>query len=249
MAILRPERGGRVRLDVPLVHCLGGELPFHDDIGLPEPLLQVAPLKLNVAGDVTLSSILAGAGPFNPEPGGQVLMQQGRIGLHGLADVQDRRQHFVVDLDQVEGCFSHVGIEGATAAIAWPMYSTFWLARMLSAIIRALPLGLGKIDDPVLDDGEVFEGAHRIHAGQGLGLAGVNGMDAGMGMGAAQDFAVQHAGQVDIGPEFGPAGHLVQTIVADGPGAHHGVVAWAAALDWIVVVMRLPLLVSLCQLT
>jgi hypothetical protein len=64
-----------------------------------------------------------------------------------------------------------------------------------------------------------------MHAGQGLGLAGVNGVDEGVGMGTAQDFAVQHSGQIYIGPEFGPAGHLVQTVVANGPGAHHFVVA------------------------
>ena len=166
MAVLRPERGGRVRLNVSLVHRLGGELPFNDDIGLPEPLLQVAALELEVAGDVALrASILAGAGPFDPEPGGHVLMQQGRIGLHGFADVQDRRQHLVVDLDQVEGFFSHVGIDSGHCRYRMADVQHLLVGQDVVGEHPGIALGLRKVNDPVLDDGEVFGGAHRIHAG------------------------------------------------------------------------------------
>jgi hypothetical protein len=67
-------RGG-LGLDVALVDRLGGEFPFHDDGGLLEPLLQVAPLELEVAGDVAfLAGVLASLEALHPEPGGHGLV-------------------------------------------------------------------------------------------------------------------------------------------------------------------------------
>ena len=51
-----------------------------------------------------------------------------------------------------------------------------------------------------------------------------------MGVRAAQDPTVQQAGHLDICPKFGPASHLVQAVVTDGPGAHHLKFAWTFAL-------------------
>ncbi len=60
----------------------------------------------------------------------------------------------------------------------------------------------------------VFGGDHGAHAAQLLGLAGVDGADARVGVGAAQDSAGQHAGQMNIGDEFGIAGDFVEAFDA-----------------------------------
>ncbi len=46
--------------------------------------------------------------------------------------------------------------------------------------------------------GGVRGGDDGVHTGQGLGPGGVYGHDAGMGPAAAQNLAVQHAGQLDV---------------------------------------------------
>jgi hypothetical protein len=70
-----------------------------------------------------------------------------------------------------------------------------------------------------------------MHPGQGFSFAGVDGPDAGMGMGAAEDFAMQQPRQLNIGPEPGAASNLVQAVMANGPGAHHFELAWTLALS------------------
>ena len=93
-----------------------------------------------------------------------------------------------------------------------------------------IALGLGEVDDLVLDDGEVLRGDRAHNAGKSLGTAGVYGADAGMGVGAAQYLAVQHPGQLDVGAVLGCTSHLVNTVVADWPSADDLVLAAGALL-------------------
>ena len=68
--------------------------------------------------------------------------------------------------------------------------------------------------------GGIFKGAHRAHAGQGLGRAGVDGEDLRMGVGAAEDLAMEHPGQMYVKRKHAPAGHLVKTVVAGDVFSH-----------------------------
>ena len=66
---------------------------------------------------------------------------------------------------------------------------------------------------------QVGPGHDGRDSGQGGRLFGVDALDHGMGMGAALNGAVQHAGEADVGSVLGRAGDLVDTIVADGARA------------------------------
>ena len=73
--------------------------------------------------------------------------------------------------------------------------------------------------------GEVGRGNDCCDARQGLGLAGIDIEDAGVGVGAAQVFAVQHARHILVSGIAGCADNLIGTVVPDGPGPHYLVVS------------------------
>ena len=70
---------------------------------------------------------------------------------------------------------------------------------------------------------QVGGGGDGVDPGHGLGLAGVDALDAGMGVGAAQDLAVQHAGEIDVGSVLRPPGDLVGAVVAKRAAANDAV--------------------------
>ena len=72
--------------------------------------------------------------------------------------------------------------------------------------------------------GEIGGRHHGMDAGQCQRLAGIDAANAGVGVGAAQDLAVQHAGQVDVGGVAGAAHDLVGTVVAHRARADDAVV-------------------------
>src|SRR4029079_16881741 len=61
---------------------------------------------------------------------------------------------------------------------------------------------------------------HGFDAGYRFSVARIDGHDTRVRVRAAEDRAVQHARQTDVGAVVGTAGHLVDAVVADGPCAH-----------------------------
>src|SRR5262249_26253913 len=78
---------------------------------------------------------------------------------------------------------------------------------------------LAQLGDAAAGVGQVRGGDDRFDAGQAEGLFDADAADKGVGVGAAQDAAGEQAGQLDVGTVNGPAGDLVEAIVADGTGA------------------------------
>ena len=68
--------------------------------------------------------------------------------------------------------------------------------------------------DTVHRIGDVLAGDHREHAGQGLGLGSVDSFDDPVGDRRAEDLAVNHVGQGDVGGIDRPARNLVGGIDA-----------------------------------
>ena len=62
---------------------------------------------------------------------------------------------------------------------------------------------------------QIGGGDDGLDAGQRRGLAGVDAHDAGVGVRAAQDAAVQQAGRGEVGAVERAAGDLVRAVVAD----------------------------------
>ena len=131
-------------------------------------------------------------------------MQQRRSFLHGGAHVDDGFQHFVIHVDEGQCRFCDVGIVGGdggdgVAAIQRLVGCQEVIAEELETVVVVAQLCFAQGRK-----GQVGGGHHGADAGQSLGLAGINRPDAGVGVGAAEDTALQQPGQVEIGPVLSP---------------------------------------------
>ncbi len=84
------------------------------------------------------------------------------------------------------------------------------VVEILGAFAARLALGRGR---------EIRAGHHGVDSFHGLGLAGIDGDDARVSVGAAQDLPMEHARPVHVGAEVGLAHDLVDTVVPDGAGS------------------------------
>ncbi len=86
-----------MRLDIALMHRLGGEVALDNNVGRLEACLDVAKLELDPLGDIRrlvrrwLDALRE-----------HVVMQDRRVILHRFVDIDDVRQHLVIDLDQID---------------------------------------------------------------------------------------------------------------------------------------------------
>src|SRR5271169_6346780 len=173
-----------VGLDVSLMHRRVGIAPLDRDIGLAEPGVDVA------LGEPDLLRDVGGMGRFRVETlGEEIVVQQRRVGLHRLFDVDDVRQHVVVDLDQVAGLLGDrrrsSGDGSHRVAVVENLVARHAVARQITKVHRPLA------DEGFLrrDRREVFPGHHRLDARQRSRLLGVDREDARVGMWAPLDFA------------------------------------------------------------
>ena len=72
--------------------------------------------------------------------------------------------------------------------------------------------------------GDVEGGDESMDSGEGLRLRGVDAEDVGVGVGAAEDEAVSHVRQLEVGGVHGFAGEFFAEVAADGAvsGGGHG---------------------------
>jgi hypothetical protein len=78
---------------------------------------------------------------------------------------------------------------------------------------------LAQLHDAILRLLQVCGSHHRIDARQIHCGPGIQGADTGMRVRAAQNLAVQHAGQLDVGAKKGASSGLVSGVVASWAGA------------------------------
>src|ERR1700743_635375 len=81
-----------VRLDVALMHRARCKRALDDDVGLSESLRDIALLQLELAGDVGRLAVEL-----------VELVEDRRVGLQRIIDLDRERKHFVVDFDQLAG--------------------------------------------------------------------------------------------------------------------------------------------------
>ncbi len=117
------------------------------------------------------------------------------------------RQHFVLDLDQLErrlgDRFRGRGDRGHRMAV---------VERLLARHRVAGHVAVGATG---LDLREVVAADHRLDAGKLLRGRNVDRLDDCVRVRAAQDFPDQHAGQIHVGAELRAPGHLVEAVVLD----------------------------------
>ena len=121
------------------------------------------------------------------------------IGLSGssaFCGIDDRRENFIFDLDQLEGVLGDVTARRRNRGDRIADEPDF---IMRQAVARPTDRKAGHGLRPSLG---VFTGNHRDHAGKFLGLGSVDALDARVGMGAAQDRREQHAWKGNIVAEL-----------------------------------------------
>ena len=203
-----------MRLDIGLVYRLGRIAPLDDDIGLAEAGVDVALGEGHPLGDV---GRMGGLGV--DALGEQIVMQQRRVGLHRLFDVDHMRQHVIGDLDQLAGligdCRRNRGNRRNGVPVIERSVARHAVLRQVAEIHRPFA------DERLLrrDRREILPGDHRLDPGQCLCLFGVDRQDAGVRVRAALDLAPQHARHNHVGSEIGPAGDFVDPVWANRASA------------------------------
>ena len=126
-------------------------------------------------------------------------MQDRGILPHGVVHREDGLEHLVVHVDEVEGLLGDVRVRGRHGRHRVALVEHLLVRQVVLRHHPGIALGLYEIETLLRNDGKVHGGGNGLHAGQGLGLAGVDGANTGVGVGAAEDLAVQQSGHVDVG--------------------------------------------------
>ena len=177
------------------MHPLGLVDTFKDMVGLGKTGLQVAKIKGRRLGNVIRC----------------VVMQLRRAILHGLLRVEYGRQFLVFNVDELQcGIGDFRGCRGNRRhRLAGPAYP---VAHHDEILHHALGMGRHEINGGEFVLRHLGRYQHRFHTRQPFRFAGVDTDDLRMGIGAAQQLAVQHAGQAVINDIVFAARYLVISI-------------------------------------
>ena len=148
-------------------------------------------------------------------------MDDRRARRHRLLHVDDGRQDLELNLDQFQrtlGDGAAFGRHGRDAITHKPHLGI----EQVGVVRRGLRPGLAR--GSVRDPGHILISEDGVHPFQFPGLTGVDSFDPRVRMGAGEDLAVKHAGQVNVVGEGGAAGHQLAAIhlaniVSDDAGA------------------------------
>ncbi len=200
-------RDAGLRLDIGLVHRRRLERHLDHFVGRGEVGIGIADLVLGALGDVggLRRRRLDAAGD-------QVVEEERRIRAHRRLNVDDVRQHLVVDLDERQRLLGDGPTGGRDGrdrvALVEHLLAGHDVAGHVPEVLRH-PLR-PDIGEFLLR--EVDGGHHRLDAGQRRGLRDIDGANAGMGVRRAQDAPGQHAGHGQIGAVLRPPRHLRDAI-------------------------------------
>ena len=183
---------------VPLGHAR--ESIFDDDVGFGEGLGDVAALQVKMHGDVVRL----------------VVVHQRRAVLHRFFGIEYARKRFPIDFDQVDGFFSRIRIDGCHCRDFFADIAGFADGKNILIGEERAPRPLDR----------VLGGDDRAHAGKFFGFARIDVADPSMGKRAAQNFADQHAGKINVGDVLGVAGDLIEALDPLNAFADDGKLLW-----------------------
>ena len=200
-----------LRLDIALMHGRGLERHFDDLVGGREAGLHIAELEHVPFGNIGRRRRRLDAA------GDHVGKQQGRIRLHRLVDVDDVRQHLVVDRDQRQRLVGNSLAGGRDRrdrmALIEYLLARHDVARHMPEILR----DAFRADILEFLLREIRGGHHGLDAGQSRRLRGIDRSDARMGVRRAQNAADQHARHRQIGAVLRNPRHLRHAVRANRP--------------------------------
>ena len=146
----------------------------------------------------------------------------GGVLFHGVLGVEHRRQHLVAHVDEGQGLLGDMGAGGRHRRYRMPAVEGLLPGQDVPAVEAVVDHGpFLLVGGPGGGLRQIGCGDHALDPRQGQGPAGVDGLDAGVSMGAAQKLAVEESRHLDIGAVPGTARHLVEAVMADRSGAHH----------------------------
>jgi hypothetical protein len=204
-----------VGLDVALVDGLGAELALDHDVRLGEALLEIAPVdgkaKRHVARVLGRGLDAARA---------QVVVEERSVGPHGFDDVEDDGQRLVLDPDPTECLLGQRRCRGRhcrhRVAVIEHLVASEDIACEVPVVHRTLTAAalLARLL------GKILGRDHRLDAREIEGGRDVDAHDPGVGVGTAEDAAVQETGREAVGSEVRAPRHLVDTVGTNGPRPH-----------------------------
>ena len=185
--VLVPPAQHDVRLDCGLLHLVDAVLALIDVRGPGQRGVDVAEVHVQILRHVARSIVdLHGVG---------FVVDDRRPRLHGLHRVEDGGQNLVLDLDEFQRLLENLGRLGGDDSHA--------IADMAHLVVQA-HLVVGRRVGVALPAGgiqhalHVLVGQHRVHARQRQRLALVDAHDAGVGVRAGEQAAVEHARHLQI---------------------------------------------------
>ena len=215
-AVVVPQRGGVVRLDIALMDGCRIEGALDDDVGLGEAFLAVADLPLEMLRDVR-----GGVGLLPVFLGFQVVVQQRGIAAHGLRGGHRRAERLVFDLDQFGGLLGDVEVDRGDCGYGVALVERLAVGQDVAVDVRKPGIAFADIDDLVPGGRQVGGRGYREYAVERLGFRGVDGDDSSMGVRAAQDEPMQQPGELLVRSVERAAGNLVGAVVAHRARADH----------------------------
>ncbi len=199
-----------MRLDRRLLHLMDAVGALEDVGGFRQPLFHIADGGVNLDGDVALDIGDADCVRF--------VVNDRRARLHCFQRIEDRRQHLVIDLDQLERLFGNLRRLGGDDGHAVAHMPHLAVERNLIPRMRVGPrLPTRRVDDAR----HIFVSEHGMNARQRARLRRVDAGDAGVGVRAGEHRRVQHAGQVDVIGKGGFALDQLDRVDFDLRLAHH----------------------------
>ena len=138
--------------------------------------------------------------------GGLVFVEELCAVGHSLPDLGGGLQHFVLHLDERQRLLGVVGAGGGDCGDRVTLVEGLALGHHLQ--------GGGAVG------GDVGAGNDGADAWSSLGLGSVDGLDAGVGMGAPENLRVQQARCVEVCPVLGAARDLVGAVVPHRSCSH-----------------------------
>ena len=225
VVVIFPDGSGSLGFDVALMDHRRAEFPLHNYIGRGKTSGQVAPFVAQQGGQIGGLVTL-----FAHRSGAQTGQQNGCARLGRFVGIQHRGQQFILDFDQFERFFGHMDAVGSHRGNGVAVVEHFVLGQNVGAQVHQIGHVLAHLLHFVFGWGQVFAGDNRCDAGERFSFAGVNAQNTGVGVGAAQNLAIEQAGQLGIRTVAGRAGHFVHPVVADRTGSDHFVV-WGLGLN------------------
>ena len=223
VAVRVPVGQGVVGFDVALVDHGGGVGALHDQVGRGIAGLDIAFFEDEVLGDVAGLVVEDAAGL-----GVEVVQDDRGVVAHGFADVQQRRQDFVVDVDEAQGFLGLVHAGGGHGGDDLALIGDAAAGDdPLGHVAQALHAGFVGFGLAGARVGKVVAGDHGEHLAGSLGARGVDAANASPGVRAAQHLAPNHAGHVGVHAVACASRDLVHAVVTDRSGSNDSIRAVA----------------------